>query len=286
MEAEKDIQSHINLLRNLHSVGTVQFNANELPAIASITLVNSQKRNAMSPKMIVEFHSIITQICNWLDTKDPRLEQVVALVLQGHGNSFCAGFDLDSAQSAVAEGQSMTQKLGEAMSLVMTDALNRLSKLPLITVSLISGPAFGGGAEITTATDFRIMHVDAIVRFVHVRMGLTCAWGGISRLTFVSRQAALFILGACEKLTAHRALELKYCDLICFDQDLLATAQRFLYPFIYFQTDDGVERKQFAYPVQCVKRLVADATMEHEQFMQLWGARDNLEALKARRRHL
>jgi len=285
------ILNHINFLRNLTgNTGSVSLDLHSplLPATAVMELKNPLKRNAMSPKMIVEFHQIVTNLQNKLNQRDADVCELVALVIHGSGTAFCAGFDLDAAKSAVDSGT--TEQIGKAMSIVMSDALNRLSQLSLITVSLINGAAFGGGAEITTATDYRIMHFEAVVRFVHVRMGLTCAWSGTSRLMkLVSRQDALRILAACEKLTADRAKELGFCDLVVFDEDVVGAAAKLLYPFVFFQTEDGVERKQLPYPVQCVKRLISSnptPDQEHEQFVQLWGARDNLEALHARRRHL
>lgn len=66
--------------------------------------------------------------------------------------------------------------LAHAKNLFMTEVLQRLSRLPCVSFAVIHGPAVGGGAELVTACDFRIMaedQNDAYIQFVHAKMGLT-----------------------------------------------------------------------------------------------------------------
>ncbi len=59
------------------------------------------------------------------------------------------------------------------------------SRAPLISVACL-GNALGGGAELATAADFRIMVPGAKVQFVQARMGVSAGWGGTSRLVRAS----------------------------------------------------------------------------------------------------
>jgi hypothetical protein len=43
----------------------------------------------------------------------------------------------------------------------------------------------GGGAELATSTDFRVMSTKGKIQFVQSRMGVSCGWGGTSRLVKV-----------------------------------------------------------------------------------------------------
>lgn len=59
--------------------------------------------------------------------------------------------------------------------------------------------ALGGGAELTTACDYRLMCSETAdttaIGFVHVKMGLVPAWGSVGRLmAIVGRQRALDLL--------------------------------------------------------------------------------------------
>jgi len=62
---------------------------------------------------------------------------------------------------------------GRDMGTLMYDSLQRLQKLPMISVALIEGKAIGGGAELTTACDFRLMSETAKLGFVHIKLGIT-----------------------------------------------------------------------------------------------------------------
>ena len=56
------------------------------------------------------------------------------------------------------------------MSQCMHKITNRLWNLPLVSVAEVNGKAVGGGAELTTICDFRIVEPNACIQFVHARM--------------------------------------------------------------------------------------------------------------------
>ena len=47
------------------------------------------------------------------------------------------------------------------MYLFMTDALDRIRKAPFISATVVGGAAIGGGLELTTATDYRVVVQEA-----------------------------------------------------------------------------------------------------------------------------
>lgn len=87
------------------------------------------------------------------------------------------------------------------------------AQLPIISIAAIEGPAIGGGAELSTACDHRILSRSAKVQFVHVRMGVSPGWGGGGRLSLlVGRQRALRMIGTAEPLAGQLALETGFAD--------------------------------------------------------------------------
>lgn len=67
---------------------------------------------------------------------------------------------------------------GRDMGILMYNSLQRFHRLPLISVALIEGKAIGGGAELTTACDFRLMSESAMLGFVHIKLGITVCTSG------------------------------------------------------------------------------------------------------------
>ncbi|CAH1400307.1 unnamed protein product [Nezara viridula] len=150
--------------------------------IGILVINNPEKRNAMSGKMMVQLCDAISELEKW---KDGR-----GLLIHGAGLGFCSGGDLDFIRS------STNQNLGSDMSRLLTDALNRLRALPIVSLAYIHGfGAIGGGSEIAMAADLRIISPGSKIGFVHGKMGLTPAWGGAGRLIqAVGREQALELL--------------------------------------------------------------------------------------------
>ncbi|GMF16121.1 unnamed protein product [Phytophthora lilii] len=174
-----------------------------LQKTAVLEIHSPAARNALSGKMMAELADVVQTL------EDPKVHgRLNAVVLRGTGGWFCAGADLRVAQ------QDMTSpEAGAAMGALMVDTLTRFRRLPLVSIACIEGGAYGGGAELATACDFRILEAKAVIQFVQVRMGVSPAWGGGARLyKIVGRQNALRLLCTAEKLSAQRALELKLAD--------------------------------------------------------------------------
>ena len=91
-------------------------------------------------------------------------------------------------------------------------------RLPMITVALLRGKAVGGGAELSTACDFRLMDADARIGFVQSTMGVATGWGGGARLVqLLGRNKALKLLASGRVLRAGEAKEIGLVDGIVED---------------------------------------------------------------------
>jgi len=98
-------------------------------------------------------------------------EGVRIVFLRGVGGVFSAGADLDWMGSAVewSEDDNRDDALG------LAHMLKALHDVPALTVALVEGPAFGGGAGLVAACDHALATADATFSFSEVKLGLTPA---------------------------------------------------------------------------------------------------------------
>lgn len=130
------------------------------------------------------------------------------------------------------------------MATLMHSNCSRLQKLPLISVALIEGKAIGGGAELTTACDFRLMTPSAQIGFVHIRLGVTPGWGGGSRLVqLVGANKALDLMLSGRLLQHEEAVQIGLVNDVLTDCDgkssdaVLSAARGWLEKYTKFSTD-------------------------------------------------
>ena len=211
-------------------------------AIAVLTLCNEMKKNAISGQMMAELADILDTLLlsekiispssssSTVTTKNSSdsdsSDDLVGLIIRGQGRVFCAGADLSLVRDRVN-----TSERGLMMSRFMTDALTRLRQSRYITVALLTGPAVGGGAEICTVADYRIMVQEETsgkgkgeeggkeegdsnhVCFIHASLGASPGWGGAYRLqSIVGRSVALRLLGTSVKVKPEQALAMGLID--------------------------------------------------------------------------
>lgn len=102
---------------------------------------------------------------------------VRGIVLAAAGDeTFVAGGDLQEIRSAVEEGA------GPAPVLEMYHDLEAIEAGPLPVIAAVQGDVYGGGCELLLLCDMAIVEAQAKLAFRHARMGLSPAWGGLTRL--------------------------------------------------------------------------------------------------------
>ena len=179
-----------------------------LDQIAIIRFDRPERRNTFNEVMWNELDGVITQLKRIL----PRV-----VILTGAGEtSFSAGFDVNVDNPQVSEliGVMETHDRAPVEKLIrrIRRVVDSLFALPIPVIAAMNGSAYGGGAELATRCDMRVMDPDAVICFSEVRLGLMPDWGGaaaLPRLIGPSR-AADMILSARE-ITAREAFS---CGLV------------------------------------------------------------------------
>ena len=121
--------------------------------VVHITFARPERRNALTHEMMLELTAAFDAI--------GRDDSVRALVLRGAGGFYCAGGDI----GAMADMPPPPEN-GEADALLPAyrqfgDALLLLDRLPCAVISLVEGPAVGGGFGMVSCSDVVILHSSA-----------------------------------------------------------------------------------------------------------------------------
>ncbi len=163
--------------------------------VATIAIDRPQARNALATQTMRELDEALAAIGD---------KDVKVLVVRGAGDrAFCAGGDLKELEHMRSEAKAAE------MASAMRATLDRLPQLSIPVIAALNGDAFGGGAELAVACDFRVAAAHARIGFTQVTLGLMPAWGASERLAaLVGRGRAINMLVTGRTMAAIEALEL------------------------------------------------------------------------------
>lgn len=143
--------------------------------VADVKLTRGDKMNALDPDM---FQAIIAAGEELKETKGVR-----AVVLSGEGRSFCAGLDLASVAAQGAGNPSggkakglIERTYGNANDYQYVATVWRSLAVPVIAA--VHGVCFGGGLQIASGADIRIVAPDARMAVMEMKWGLIPDMGG------------------------------------------------------------------------------------------------------------
>lgn len=154
--------------------------------VATVTMNQPEKRNAMTVQMGEEFLSAVGSL---RDRDDVRV-----MVLTGAGRAFCAGGSLDMIQAKSAGGR----EDNKATMISFYRRFLSVLDLPVPTIASINGYAIGAGLCFALACDIRIAAEEAKMGMNFVRLGLHPGMGAtylLPRLVGTARACEMFFTG-------------------------------------------------------------------------------------------
>jgi enoyl-CoA hydratase/carnithine racemase len=131
--------------------------------VRRVTLVRPASRNALTPRMLGELEQALQ-----------LLPGIRALLVEGEGPAFCAGYDLDCLEADASAGR--------APDGLIQEVLHRLEEVSVPSVAVVHGAAFGAGCELACACDFRLGSADALFCLPPLKLGIVYAPDGVWRL--------------------------------------------------------------------------------------------------------
>jgi enoyl-CoA hydratase len=137
--------------------------------LATLTLDNPAKLNCFTVEMLA-------QLASHLEVVEARPE-VRSLIVVGEGDrAFCSGADINAwGGLSPAEFARNWVRGGHRL-------FDRLARLSKPTIAALNGHAFGGGLELASACDIRVIAPSATIALPEAGVGVVPGWSGSQRL--------------------------------------------------------------------------------------------------------
>lgn len=188
-------------------------------AVDHVTLNRPDSLNALNRRMVEELLDYVGALY-W--DKSVRI-----VVIRGAGKAYCAGLDLkerdnSSGPNSPANGLTRQRQISE---IVM-----RMRRCPQAILSLVHGPACGGGFALALASDIRIAGHSARMNAAFIRIGLSACDIGVSyflpRLVGTSVASELMLTGRF--INADRALRVGLVSEVVPDDKMEEAAASYI----------------------------------------------------------
>ena len=140
--------------------------------VADVRLNRPDKLNALDPAM---FEGIESALSTLRDTKGLR-----AVVLSGEGRAFCAGLDMASMTSGGASAGKNLADRTHGIANIFQHVAWGWRELPVPVIAAVNGIAFGGGFQIMSGADIRIVHPAARLSIMEMKWGLVPDMAGVA----------------------------------------------------------------------------------------------------------
>lgn len=191
-------------------------------AVDRVTLNRPDALNAMNPELVDELQDYFGKL--YTD------HSVRVVVLKGAGRAFCAGLDLKDRSNRDDSGASGSPQAGLVAQRRISEIVMRMRRCPQPIISLVHGPACGGGFALALASDIRIAGASARMNAAFIRIGLSACDIGVSyflpRLVGVSIASELMMTGRF--INAARAERVGLVSEVVPDEKLEEAAQPYI----------------------------------------------------------
>ena len=184
--------------------------------MAILTLNRPEALNALSFQILEDIGTALDKVSQM---------DVRALLIAGAGDkAFCAGADIKDLRNRTLIDQKRGAELGQAV-------FAKLDTLPVASIALVNGYAFGGGSELALASTFRLASSNAIFGLPEIKLGLIPGYGGTQRLTrLVGEGRALEIIMTGRNVKSDEAERIGLVNAV-IEGDLLQAGLEFASKF-------------------------------------------------------
>jgi methylglutaconyl-CoA hydratase len=163
--------------------------------VRTITLNRPERRNALVPAMMDE-------LATAFDTAESSGARVV--VLQGEGESFCAGLDLAVLHEMAGYTKAQHREEAERVAKMF----RAVWECDVPTIAVVKRTAIAGGAGLAMLCDFTLAGPEALFGFTEARIGFVPALVGVYLSHLIGDKATRGLLLSATLFNAEQAFQL------------------------------------------------------------------------------
>lgn len=138
--------------------------------VAQVRLNRPDKMNALDPEM---FEAIIAA-----GEELRTMQGLRAVVLAGEGRSFCAGLDVSSFTASPDGTRKPLTERTHGNANTFQEVAMTWRKCPVPVIAAVHGVCFGGGMQIASGADIRVVHPASRMAIMEMKWGLVPDMGG------------------------------------------------------------------------------------------------------------
>ncbi len=225
--------------------------------VKTITISREEKRNALSPEVLVEISEVLGNIENDSDTH--------VIILTGGEKYFSAGFDLQ-------EIRKLEKISNETYTAMFHRTYRSILFCPLPVICAVGGPAIAGGFDLTMMCDIRYASEKAKFGQREIALSLTPILDPLWRIVGLGRAKELTLTGRI--YSAEEAKEMGYVSDVFPENELLQHVTNIAQNMAQFDRQALIETKQLSNQVLS-QDLDTSMRMQEWLFRSFIGSEDN-----------
>lgn len=186
--------------------------------VIHIELSRPECGNLVTMEMVVA----ISEVCNGVP-KDAKL-----LTLSGQGADFCKGRDYNNAPESAKGGKAPTAlQIIENMTAPVLDAYMALKELPIPTLAIVQGAAYGFGCALASSCDVVFAAKSSRFRLPEMLKGLPPTLAMSATMDRVGPRALSYLVYSAAEVCSDAALALGLVSTVIPDEELKRRAEGF-----------------------------------------------------------
>jgi methylglutaconyl-CoA hydratase len=179
--------------------------------VRTITMNRPEKRNALSPELMAELITALTEAAQ---------DDCGVVILTGAGPAFCAGLDMEHMATAHSHKPEEARHDAEDMARL----LRTLYEFPKPIIAAVNGPAMASGMSLATIPDFTLSVPEAKFGYTEVKVGFVPAISASFLLRQVGELRTRELLLSGKMIKAPEAHQMGLVTQIVRSEELMPTA--------------------------------------------------------------